>query len=239
MISTDSHRRPFDPPSSEVMDFLNRLKLKEESLLSAIAKLERLAEFLESENRKYNLTRLNNPSDFWSKHVADSMALALFFPELVQREITMADVGCGAGFPLFPLACFFPGLHIVGLEATQKKVEFIKEAVSLLQLDNVEVVHQQAREAARSEPFQQSFDVVTARAVGTSAKLLAHTRSLLKQGPEQGRIILYKTPKALAEERVELERECAKRCFRWQATNALALPEGGGERLLVEIRSGF
>ena len=58
-----------------------------------------LKDILLSENKKYNLTRIREENDFWNKHIADSLSIAKFFPELRENRLKLADVGCGAGFP--------------------------------------------------------------------------------------------------------------------------------------------
>ncbi len=225
----------FVPPSSEVIDFLAACGVERERLTEVVARLARLAEMLRSAGRQTNLTRLTEPVEFWGKHVADSLAIGRALPEVVEKTLRVADVGCGAGFPLLPLACAFPQWHLVGIESTGKKVEFVRRTGASLGLDNIEVWHGQAREAARHPDLRVSFDMVVARAVDTAGRLLRDCRHLLGAGRES-RIVLYKTPGGTAEEQAELQRECGKFKFVRHVSPALRLPADLGIRQFLILR---
>ena len=66
-----------------------------------------LANFLISENQKYNLTAIKEHEAIIYKHFVDSLLLSAHIPE----NNTVIDVGCGAGFPSLPLAIARPDLR--------------------------------------------------------------------------------------------------------------------------------
>lgn len=128
-------------------------------------KVDRLTFFalrLAEENEKYNLTALTTPEEMILRHFADCAAL---IPHLPERGKVM-DVGCGAGFPSLVLAILCPSLSVTSLDATEKKVKFVRETADLIGLQNLATLTGRAEIlAARGGELRKSFDVVTARAV--------------------------------------------------------------------------
>jgi len=183
-------------------------------------------DILAEANAKMNLTRISTRAEYEIKHVADSLSLLRFFPELAERMIALADVGCGAGFPSVVLAAAFPQWRVFAIDSTQKKIAFVSEAARQLGLTNIVPVAGRAVELARKEEFSERFDVVTARAVATAEKLCRECRRMVAR---RGRFIFYKTPGQL-DELSALERE---RGFCWRALPEFELPEGAGTRLFL------
>lgn len=177
-------------------------------------------------NSRMNLTRITSRAEFEIKHVADSLSLLRFFPELAERELRLVDVGCGAGFPSVVLAAAFPMWRITAVDSTQKKAGFVADAARELGLENLRAVAGRAIELSCRTEFSGCFDVVTARAVATVGKLFRECRRMAAPG---GRFILYKTPGQLAE--LEEMRNC--RGFRWRALPEFELPEHAGTRMFV------
>ena len=96
-----------------------------------------LREYLIEVNQTTNLTRITEENDFNIKHVADSLGLALCFPELPKESLRIADLGCGAGFPSLILALAFPHWHITSIDSTGKKINFVRSAAEKLGLSNL------------------------------------------------------------------------------------------------------
>lgn len=218
----------------EILDFINKCGIPEAVCKNGCGKLRNLAALLNEKNRQSNLTRITESREFWRKHVADSVSVALVCPQLFSETLKVVDIGSGAGFPLFPLACFFPNLQLTAIERTGKKADFILEAAAALRLTNISVFHAQAREAARDLELGHSFDFATARAVGGTAGLIRDAFRFLKKKPES-RFALYKTPDSVQKERSEIDRECRKRKLLWQTSQIIELPGGDGQRQFVII----
>lgn len=108
---------------------------------------------------------------------------------------TAADVGSGAGFPLLPLALATPRCRWTAVESIAKKARFIQETAQALGLTNTKVLAERAEDVGRGE-FRESFDLVTARAVGSVAALCEVCVPLLRLG---GVLLLYKTEGAVEE----------------------------------------
>lgn len=187
-----------------------------------------LREYLIEVNQTTNLTRITEENDFNIKHVADSLGLALCFPELTKESLRIADLGCGAGFPSLILALAFPHWHITSIDSTGKKINFVRSAAEKLGLSNLTAVHGRVNELNRKAEFQFKFDIVTARAVATAPSL---ARDASNFPAKNGSFILYKTPGQAEEDMPVLLKDFKN--FKWQTTDTYQLPGDAGTRLFV------
>ena len=190
-------------------------------------KCETLRLFLIEANRNVNLTRITEKEDFEIKHVADSLSILQFFPEIAQFDFRIADIGCGAGFPSLILALACPNLKITSIDSTGKKIAFVAQAAQHLGLKNLQAIQGRALELNRKKDFQGKFDIITARAVAPSPKIYRETDRFVN---DDGRYIFYKTPTQAAEEMPELLK--IKQRF-WHTTDEFTLPNDSGLRLFV------
>ena len=193
-----------------------------------VEKCSVLREYLVEVNQTTNLTRITDENDFNIKHVADSLGFPLCFPHLIEKELRIADLGCGAGFPSLILALAFPQWHITSIDSTGKKINFVRSAAEKLGLSNLTAVHGRANELNRKPEFQFKFDVVTARAVATAPSL---ARDASNFPAKNGSFILYKTPGQAEEDMPILLKEFKN--FKWQTTDSYQLPGEAGTRLFV------
>jgi 16S rRNA (guanine(527)-N(7))-methyltransferase RsmG len=103
-----------------------------------LAKLEQYRDWLLSEAVKaggigpYESERIDN------RHIGDSLLFAGGFPTSPGRIL---DVGSGVGLPGIPLSLIMPDTHFSLLDRSGRRVELMKRAVRVLDLDNVDVVH--------------------------------------------------------------------------------------------------
>lgn len=135
----------------------------------------RLTELLLEANARVNLTAIREIPDIVAKHYADCLLAEPYFP----IGANVLDVGCGGGFPTFPLAIVRSDLHITAMDSTQKKIDFVKYAADRLCLGQVSSV------CARAETAKQlfsSFDVVTSRAMAKMNCLCELTLPFAKPG---------------------------------------------------------
>ncbi len=219
-------------PTDEQREFLARCGVDAERPLAIMHQLQ---QDVADANKRVNLTRITDPDEFWTLHVCDSLSAGLALPELLGRSAVVADVGCGGGFPIFPLAWANPALSLTGVESRYRKAEFLREQARRLGLENVEVLHKQAREAGQKPPHRHGCDVVVLRAVGTAGKMVREVRGLLK--PEPGSTILfYKTPEQAEEELPLAQREADKYGFDLTHTEPLELPHNAGTRQFLILR---
>jgi 16S rRNA (guanine527-N7)-methyltransferase len=221
-------------PASQWRAFLIRCGLAE-ARLADLGTLERLYRDLVAANEQMNLTRITQEADFWHLHVADSLSIGLAAPDVLTAPLTVADVGCGAGFPLLVLAWANPAMRIVGFESRRQKANFVVEEIAALGLTNAWAVAARSREAARTADHAGIYDVVCARAVGPVERVWRESRELLKPRPG-ARLIAYKTPAAIADERLGIERIAGRHHLEVQLSEEILLPGGAGRRQFVTLR---
>ncbi len=156
--------------------------------------LEQLMKLLLAENTIHNLTRITEPASIRVRHFLDSLAaLKILETAADGGRLTCADVGSGAGFPVFPLAIARPQWTFVSIEATGKKAAFQRKVCTALRLENVEVVSARAEELAYERGFREQFDAVLVRAVADLSIAAELALGLVRVG---GRMIAWKGPKA-------------------------------------------
>ena len=143
-----------------------------------VGALESFADKLYALNEQKNLTRIPR-EDVWIRHYLDSV----LFHDLIPVGASVLDIGCGAGFPAWPLACLRPDLLVTGLDANGKAVNFLKS----LPLENLTI------EEGRAESWmpERFFDVVTGRALAPLSVQMEVSAALCKIG---GFIIPMRTP---------------------------------------------
>ena len=83
-------------------------------------------------NKVMNLTAITDRDEVIMKHFIDSisvMAAVPLFGQLLSEkgQISLLDVGTGAGFPGIPLKIAFPDLKITLLDSLNKRVLFLNE----------------------------------------------------------------------------------------------------------------
>jgi len=205
--------------------------------MAVLFDLERLRVQLEQANLVRNLTRLTCPRDFWVKHVADSLAVARVLPGLLTDTVRVADIGCGAGFPLLPLAWANPRLTVAGVERHRGKATFVRQAIAALGLDNCSVVECQAREAGRLPEHRNKYDIVLARAVGPASRVLRESRQLLR-AQVGACFVAYKTPAGILEERLAAEQAAAATRLTLEISPVIELPDAAGQRQFMVFRRG-
>ena len=115
--------------------------------------------FLQEQNAKMNLTRLDGDDIIWSKYFWQSMMV--YYQVDFDTVKTVLDVGSGSGIPGFVIKLFFPNIKLTVVEASHKKCQFMQELAEKLHLVNVEVLCQRIEQTST----KRQFDLVTAKAV--------------------------------------------------------------------------
>jgi 16S rRNA (guanine527-N7)-methyltransferase len=188
-----------------------KLELSDEQL----ARLDRYLELLAQANQRMNVTRIESREAAEVQHVADALTLLPFLPAEPHR---LADLGSGGGVPGIPLAIVRPDATVMLIESTQKKAAFLKTAAAELGLANVSVSSWRAEDVGHSNS-RETFDIVTARAVGVMAFLAEWSLPLVKKG---GKLLAMKGP------RIAEELPAAARALRLV---------GGGEPIVHRVTS--
>ena len=116
-------------------------------------------------NSTMNLTTVTGWEDVVETHFLDSLSIAGALPSETKAARNFIDIGAGAGFPGMPLKIAFPGLHGTLVDATARKVEFLKNVVARLELTDMEVRRSRAETLAHCVSVREGFDLALARAV--------------------------------------------------------------------------
>lgn len=111
-------------------------------------------------NETHNLTAITDLEKVISDHFEDSLALTRFVD--CSRLTMIGDVGTGAGFPAIPIKILFPHLKMVLIEVNNKKRDFLHSVITLLDLQEVEVVDLDWRTFLRKTAYP--IDLFCARA---------------------------------------------------------------------------
>lgn len=177
-----------------------------------LTRMYKITEKLVENAKKFNLTSILEPEEIVRKHIVDSvLPLAIMEKQGIVSKIarkTVADVGCGAGFPTLPMSAasldYFP-LFFMGIDSTAKKIGHIKESAEYADLTNIDATAARAEEltaypdspapkksakkpknqpkAEEKKPyFRERFDITTARAVAALPTLLELCAPLTKVG---------------------------------------------------------
>jgi 16S rRNA (guanine527-N7)-methyltransferase len=147
---------------------------------------ERYYRLLKSASSRMSLTSVTGYEAVQQRHFLESLAL---LPALRQADLLASggrervlDLGAGAGLPGLPLKIAVPDLSLTLLEATARKAAFLRQAVSELALEQVEVLLGRAEEVARQADRRQAYELVVARAVAPLPTLLEMALPFLRIG---------------------------------------------------------
>lgn len=144
-----------------------------------IADLELYLKELLEWNEKFNLTGITDPADIWHKHFMDSITV---FKSIPEKAIKVIDIGTGAGFPGLVIQILNPRLHVTLMDATGKKVEFLKHMIQKLELKNAVAIQNRAEILGHNPNYRESFDVALSRAVALLPTLLEWVMPFVKVG---------------------------------------------------------
>ena len=155
---------------------------------TAIERFEAFHAILDEYNQKMDLTAVLDEDERIDRHDLDSaapLAKGLLLP-----QAKVIDVGTGAGFPGMPLLILRPDLQMTFLDALNKRILFLQDALQRLGL-KAETLHARAEDAARMPQHREQYDAAVSRAVASASVLQELTLPFVKQG---GLAIAWKGP---------------------------------------------
>ena len=136
-------------------------------------------------NETFNITAITDPRDIALKHYLDSLPAARY----IAPDATLLDIGSGGGFPGIPLKILLPSLTVTLIDASRKKVNFLKHAIRTLKLEHTEAIHGRAESLANDPSYRQRFDTIISRALSALPDYIRLAQPLLAAG---GMIIALK-----------------------------------------------
>lgn len=179
------------------------VELSEEQVKKFVDYYELLVEW----NSFMNLTAITDFEEVVIKHFVDS--LAVFQVKILQKalnrsdsgmscseNISVIDVGTGAGFPGIPLKIVFPDLKVTLLDSLNKRVKFLNETIKKINLKEIETIHGRAEDLARQGQYREQYDFCISRAVANLSTLSELCIPFIKTG---GYFISYKSEKVKEE----------------------------------------
>lgn len=148
-------------------------------------------EMLIEKNKVMNLTAITDPDEIIIKHFYDSLTVAAVpeIYELLQKGVSVFDLGTGAGFPGVPLKIAFPSIDITLCDSVNKKLSFVEDVLKAVSDGGYRVLHLRAEDAGADCEHRGKYDIVVSRAVANLSTLLEYCLPLVKMG---GYFVSYK-----------------------------------------------
>lgn len=133
-------------------------------------RFEKYRQILVEYNQHMNLTGITEQREVYIKHFLDSVAI--FKNGYIADDLSVIDVGTGAGFPGLPLKICNPKIKLTLLDSLNKRINFLKTVGQELGLNEIEYVHGRAEDIAQKPEHREKYDIATSRAVASLPVLL-------------------------------------------------------------------
>ena len=145
-------------------------------------------------NKTINIVAHSEEKEIIWRHFIDSIAIPPILHNFFvnNKHIKLLDIGTGGGFPGVPLKIIYPAIQLSLMEATNKKVDFLRDLVAELCLDNVSILWGRAEEFGQQEQYREKYDVVVARALAELNTLVELVLPFVKGN---GIFVAYKGPR--------------------------------------------
>ncbi len=144
-----------------------------------VGEMSRFARLLVSYDRA-NVTAAKTFSEALIDQVLDS--LSCYLAASLRGADNLIDVGSGGGLPGLPLKLALPALDVTLLEATGKKVEFLRHVIEVLEISGARAVAERAENLGQDPRHRERYAIATARAVAQLSVLAEYCLPLARPG---------------------------------------------------------
>jgi 16S rRNA (guanine527-N7)-methyltransferase len=213
---------PLSPALQKGLDELS-LSLSDAQQAQLLAYMDLIGKW----TKVYNLTAVRDANEMLTHHLLDSLAVVaplrrelakLVLPE-GQTQLSLLDVGAGAGLPGIVIAITCPEILVTCVDTVAKKAAFIQQVAATLKLSNLKGLH------ARVESLTRPYDVVCSRAFASLVDFTAWSKSALAshgvwmamkgKHPDQELAVLPESVKVFHVEQLQVPGLDAERCIIW------------------------
>ena len=191
-------------------------------------KFQKYKDLLLEWNNKINLTAITEENEIILKHFIDSCTILKY----IEDNQKIIDIGTGAGFPGIPLKIMNESLKITLVDSLKKRVNFLNEVISELNLENIEGIHSRAEDLGRDNNYREKYDVATSRAVANLSTLLEYLMPFVKVN---GICICMKGPN-IEEELNEAKKAINELSGKLEGVYNFKLPNSDIERNIIIVR---
>lgn len=132
-------------------------------------------------NERVNLTAIVDREQVVVKHFLDSLSIAPLLRD-AGASPSLVDIGSGAGLPGLALKIALPQLRVTLIDATRKKVDFLRHMIAELDLQNISAIQARAEDLAHDPAHRERYDFAVARAVADLAVLLEYALPFVHTG---------------------------------------------------------
>ena len=133
--------------------------------------IQAFAQILKGKGIERGLIGPKEGERIWDRHIANCLPITTLIP----NGVRVADIGSGAGLPGVVIALARPDLKVTLVEPLQRRVDFLNEVVTELNLP-IEVIR------GRAETVKKQFEIVSARAVAPLEKLIQICWHMIPKG---------------------------------------------------------
>ena len=190
-------------------------------------------EMLVEKNKVMNLTGITEFEEVIVKHFIDSLALVkVIDKDKLSDEISIIDIGTGAGFPGIPLKIAFPKIKITLLDSLNKRINFLKEVSEELGFENIQFIHGRSEDYGKNPQYREKYTLCVSRAVANLASLSEYCLPYVKVN---GYFVPYKSGK-IDEELAESKKAVFVLGGKIEDEVKFNLPDSDISRSLIKIK---
>ena len=150
---------------------------------SQLEKLDKYAELIYFENKKYNLTGLKNIKDIKNVLISESISAINYANINLTDSIKIIDIGTGAGIPGIPLKIIKDDVSLTLVDSNNKKCDFLEMVSTKLKI-KTNVVCARIEDLAHNNNHREKYDLCISRALSKISILHEFALPFLKLSGE-------------------------------------------------------